>query len=112
MTFDEIRKRVEANHDVLSVRMEELRDAMGVRRLGPHVCEQISERLAGQGIGHTPQLVPDGWQEVRLYKIGTSVGTLISSATTPGEDGDNRLRELAANEPAQIIEQVRALVCN
>jgi len=109
--FDEIRERVTANNDVLTLRMEELRDAFGVRRLGPHVCDEISQKLKGVGLGHTPELEPDGWLNVRLYRLGTPVAAVIAAVENPGADGDNRLRELGTNEPAQVIDQIRALVC-
>jgi len=110
-TFDDLRAKVEANQDVVTVRMEELRDAMNVKRLGIHVCQDISKKLAGVGLGHTPELEPDGWQEVRLYKLGTPMADLIVAALNPGDAGDNALREKSASEASETLEHIRSLVC-
>jgi hypothetical protein len=112
MTYDELKERVEANNNVLSVRMEELREIEGVRRLGVHVCDRIAEKLSSVGLGHMPNLVPDGWQEVRLFRLGTPVADLIGAVRTPGADNDNRLREFSGGEAVDLVEKIRALVCN
>lgn len=109
--FDDIRSRVEANQNVITMRMEELRDAIGARRLGVHVCEDISKRLASVGLGHTPRLEPDGWQEVRVFKLGTPMGDLIAAATQPGEANDGILRAKVDSEASATLEQIRLLVC-
>jgi hypothetical protein len=109
--FDELRARVEANQSVLTVRMEELRDAFGVRRLGVHVCDQIESRLAGVGLGHFPHLEPDGWMEVRLFKLGTPMAELILAATEPGAPQDATLRAKVESEASATLAQIRALVC-
>ena len=110
--FNEIREHVTVNGDVLTISMSELRDAVGAKRLGSYIIEDISNRLAGEGLGHTPRPLPlDSWAEVRLYRLGSPIAKIITAAEEPGTDGDDRLRELASNEPAQIINKVRALVC-
>lgn len=112
-TFDELKSSVEANQNVLSVRMEVLRDIFGVKRLGIHVCTEISRKLAGVGLGHYPEeLEPDAWQEVRVYKLGSPMAELLHAANAPGGEQDAVLRGVAQNDAAEVVEQIRALVCD
>lgn len=110
--FDELRSRVSANQDVLTVRMEELRKAHGSKRLGVNLCWQISQRLAGVGLGHTPDLEPDGWTEVRLFRLGTPMADLVIAATQPGEAHDATLRARVDSEASSVLKEIRALVCD
>ena len=111
-TFEELKSEVEASQNVLSVEMELLRDIFGVRRLGIHVCTEISRKLAGAGLGHFPQaLEPDAWQEVRVYKLGTPMAELLHAANEPGNQQDEVLRSVAQDDAAEVLEQVKALVC-
>lgn len=112
MTYVELKQRIEANGNVLTIRMEELRGIEGVGRLGPHVCTRIEEKLKSEGIGYYPSLKPDGWQEVRLFRLGTPMADVIHAAITPGDTADNRLREMTSDETASIISQIRVLVCD
>lgn len=110
--FEDLKSEVEANQNVQTVTMEELRDIYGVRRLGVHVCSEISNKLMGVGLGHYPEkLEPDAWQQVRLYKLGTPVGDVMTAAQNPGDEGDKMLRDLAEGDAREIVRQVRALVC-
>jgi hypothetical protein len=110
-SFEEIKANVEAQQDVLTVRMSDLRDAYGVRRLGVHVCQEISNKLRGVGLGHFPELQPDAWQSVRLHKLGTPMSDLLNAANHAGEDGDKVLRELAEGDARAVVREIRALVC-
>jgi len=110
-SFDELKSKVEANQNVLSVKMELLRDIFGVRRLGIHVCTEISRKLAGVGLGHYPDLEPDAWQDVRVYKLGTPLAELLCAANEPGQEQDMVLRKVAQNDAAEVLDQINALVC-
>jgi len=58
------------------------------------VRAEISETLAGMGIGHVPQELPCNQNDlVRLYKKGTPIGNLIDTVLKPGERNDGELRE-------------------
>jgi hypothetical protein len=111
-TFDELKREVEANQNVLTVKMEQLRDVYGVKRLGVHVCTEISGKLHGVGLGHSPGLEPDAWQDVRLFKFGTPVGDVMTAAAHPGPEGDQTLRALAENDAQEVLRQIQAIVCN
>jgi hypothetical protein len=92
--WDDIKTDVEKNGNVLTVTMEQLRDAYGAGKLGIHVRDKISSTLAGLGLGHVPVVLPTCQHElVRLYKKGTPVGDLIETVLTPGGQNDARLRE-------------------
>lgn len=113
-TWDELKQNVEANGNVITVTMEELREIAGAGKLGVHVREQISKTLAGMGLGHVPQALPTYQHEqVRLYKRGTPVGDLIGTVLAPGESNDSKLKEQFSGDEidyAAIISQIRELV--
>jgi len=113
-SWNNIKEKVEANDNVLTVTMTELRDAAGKDKLGVHVRAEISKTLAGMGLGHIPQELPSYQHEsARLYKRGTPVGELIEMVMSPGELNDRKLREQFAESAvdyASIIEQIRELV--
>jgi hypothetical protein len=112
MTVEELKQRVEDSQNVLSVRMEVLRDMVEARRLGVHVCDEISRTLNRHGLGHFPdELKPDGWAEARVYRLGTPIAELISATSNPGEKGDAVLRDLAEGSATETVEKIRALVC-
>ena len=111
-TFRDLRARVDANGGVLTVRMEELRDAAGYQRLGSRICEELSDMLGNEGLGHTPtEMSPDAWAPVRLYTVGSPVARIVRAVERPGDDGDATLRELASDEAGRVLQQVRTLVC-
>ncbi len=113
-SWSEIKEKVEANDNVLTVPMTDLKDAVGKDKLGVHVRSEISKTLAGMGLGHIPQELPKNQNEyARLYKRGTAAGELIETVLSPGESNDRKLREQFADNGvnyAEIIEQIRDLV--
>jgi len=114
MNWDEIKAAVENNGNVWTFTVEQLRDAHGSGRTGPLVLRDISRTLAGMGLGHVPNTLPTYQHEqVRLYKLGTPVGDLITKVLTPGEQNDRNLRERLANvgtNYAEIVQQIREIV--
>jgi hypothetical protein len=113
-TWTEIKERVEKNGNVLTLTMEELRDACGAAKLGVHVRAEISSTLAGMGLGHIPQELPTYQHElVRLYKNGTPVGDLIVTVLTPGQQNDGKLTgQFAAGKVdyAAVVQKIRDLL--
>jgi hypothetical protein len=112
MTWDELKEKVEQNENVLTVSTADLRDIYGVKRMGVHVADEIEAKLAGVGLGVTPEIEADSWQEVRLFKLGTPVGDILTAANNPGEEGDKTLRELAEGDASERLRQIKALVCD
>jgi hypothetical protein len=48
---------------------------------------------------------------VRLYKHGTAAADLIKSVITLGDDEDEKLRQFAAKDIADMLQRVREIVC-
>jgi len=113
-TWDEIKADVEKNANVKTVTMEQLRDAHGTAKLGVHVRAEISGTLAGIGLGHVPEELPNYQHEqVRLYKKGTPVGDLIETVLKPGQQNDTKLTSQFAApgaDYASIVDKIRELV--
>jgi hypothetical protein len=114
MSWDQIKEQVEKNGNVATFTMDVLRNAHGAGKLGVHVRAEISQTLAGIGLGHVPQELPNYQHEqVRLYKRGTPVGQLIESVLTPGEQNDKSLVERFGSQGpdyAIIVQKIRELV--
>lgn len=113
-SWAEIKEAVEKHGNVVTVTMEELRDASGKDKLGVHVREEIRKTLAGMGLGHIPQELPNYQHEpVRVYKKGTPIGELIDLVLTPGQQNDNKLAAQFDAEDvdyASIVQKIRELV--
>ena len=114
MSWDKIKEDVEKNGNVHTFTMEVLRNVHGATRLGMNVVEEISQTLAGIGLAHVPEHLPNYQHEqVRLYKRGTPVGQLIDSVLTPGEQNDKSLVERfgsAGPDYAAMVQKVRDIV--
>lgn len=112
-TIADLAADVRANGNVLTCQMAAVRDAYGAGRLGKHVANSIQQELASLGMGTQPaQLPQDQWSEVRLFALGSQVAEIIAAAHTPGADQDQRLREVAGSQHAEIVARIRDLVCD
>jgi hypothetical protein len=113
-SWNEIKDDVEKNGNVKTVTMEQLRDAHGTLKLGVHVRAEISAALAGIGLGHVPEELPNYQHEqVRVYKKGTPVGDLIETVLKTGQQNDTKLSgQFAAQgvDYAGIVGKIRELV--
>lgn len=110
--LDEIAQAVAESGGLMTMRMSQLRDAHKAGRLGIHVRSGISSALAERGVGHYPEELPgDQFDYVRLFKLGSPVAELIKSVMTMGPEEDEKLRQFAAKDVADILQRVRELVC-
>lgn len=109
---EELRDAVIAAGGVLTVRVGDVRDAFGYGRLGINVRDRISKELKGLGISHYPVEVPD-WQEIpiRLFRMGSPIADLIDAVLNPSQGHDEELRQAVSGSASDILNQVRALVC-
>ena len=60
MSWDTIKDSVEKNGNVCTLTMDILRNAHGAGKLGVNVRAEISQTLAGMGLGHIPQALQKG----------------------------------------------------
>ena len=111
--FEAILTKVLANQNLISIPMQELRDAIGAGRLGVTVRASISRELAAIGLGHVPVELPDSQLDfVRVYEKGTSVAEIIEAALSPTKRHDGLLREMAAGDSQRILQKIKDLVCD
>jgi len=110
-TVDEIKAAVTQNDGVLTVTMEQLREAHKYGRLGPHVKKSIGDSLAKNGLGYFPDLGDYQHQTTRIYQLGTPVADLVSAVLNPTPTNDAKLRKAAGGDDDEILAKVRALVC-
>jgi hypothetical protein len=110
--MQDLRAAVEANNDVLTVSMEEVRNAHGAQRLGRVVRENISKALSSHGLEHHPAELPDRyWDKVRLYKMGSPASALITAVLAPGDAADHAIRNALSGADTEILDRIRELVC-
>jgi len=110
-TYEELKQAVEANGDVFTVPTGTLRDIHGVNRLGVHVRTNISGELAGMGLAHYPEELPN-WQHAsaRIYKQGSPVAKLINAVLNPDEQTDILLRNTVKQSNGKILDKIRELL--
>ncbi len=115
-SWDEIKQKVEKSGNVVTLTMEELRDAHGAAKLGVNVREEISSTLAGMGLGHVPEELPSYQNEqVRVYKNGTPVGDLIATVLVPGAQNDSKLVNQFTQKGidyAAVVQKIKELVAD
>lgn len=67
----------------------------------------------GQGLGHYPETLPDRqWEPVRIYRRGTGVADLIAAVLEPSPENDGLIRAKAAGDEGDVLNRIRALVCD
>ena len=112
-SFEELKSNLTSNGGVMSITMEELRDAHGVFRLGVHVRKNIHDRLQGMGIGHYPELLPEYQDKrVRLYTLGGPVANAMADLLTNlTDEADQRIRERLSANNEYVLQKIRELVC-
>ncbi|WP_206313106.1 hypothetical protein [Streptomyces sp. JB150] len=111
-TWDELRKAVEENGGVLRIYMANLRELQNAGRLGIHVRNEISRRLAGIGLGHLPAELPSYQEnEVVLFQLGTPAADVVEAVR-----GDNfaraegALRRLNTKGDAEKLAAIAAIL--
>lgn len=113
--MDALREAIEKSQGVLTIPMEDLRDAYGAERLGSNVRLSISKQLQSLGFGHYPQELPDRyWYPVRLYRLGTPIADLIDAVLNPNAADsahDEELRRAVSGRPTEILRRIKELVC-
>ena len=109
----ELRKLVETEDGLLACSMVELREMAGAGRLGVHVKAEISRQLSGAGLGHFPSELPQyQHEEVRVYRLGSPMEDIVKAVLNPSGVGDKKLRQSVNTGAQEILNQVRALVCD
>ncbi|MCY4652031.1 MAG: hypothetical protein OXC95_02570 [Dehalococcoidia bacterium] len=111
--FQEIASHVQDNGGVVTLAMEDLRNAHGAGKLGKNVLKGIDNNLAGNGLGHWPKDLPGyAYEAVRLYALGSRFAEYLSDLDDLSEEADVRLREIFNDDMAKTIQSIRELVCD
>ena len=109
--FEELDQLVRNSKGVLTVRMEQLRDAYGAGRLGRWVRQGIGKELAQRGLAHFPAELPENqWRHVRIYKNGTPAADLVQALMEPGKDGDEIIRQSLNGEAQDKLLRIRGVL--
>ena len=112
--FDAIKAHMDSSGGILSLEMRQLRDAYHVDRLGIHVRNGIHDKLAGLGIAHTPERLPEYQEDrVRLFTLGSPFAKALRDMSNYTAEADQRLRErfsTDASDCEQIIQRIKELL--
>ncbi|MEE2033983.1 ubiquitin family protein [Rhodococcus chondri] len=112
-------KRAVDQLGLVVVSLQELREMLEYKKLGPRVLAEVSTTLSGVGLGYFPRAViddnpqPRQWEEVRIYAKTSAVGKVIDAVLEPGEANDTFLVEVANADDAraaEILDQIRTLI--
>lgn len=113
--FDAIRDAL-SDVGVLKVTLANLRDAAEYKRLGKGVLEELATKVRGIGAEYFPNYVldsnesPRGSDEVRLVLADSQVGKLVRAIQDPTESGDALLGNIAEDNSADVLNQIRNLL--
>jgi|SRR6266536_552238 len=112
--MEKIKAAVEADGGIKSYDMGDLRDAAGWGKLGNRNVVDIANLLANHGLGHLPAtrtLPTDQNELVRLYVERSPLGRIVQAVLSPSRQGDERLRQAASNDAAEVLDAIKTLVC-
>ncbi len=108
-TVASLREAVESNGGVLSLDVQHVRDACGVRRIREINVERIRAELADVGLACYPSLRGRKQGDiVRLYTRTSAVGRFALAFLKPSRDNDTKLRELSG-KALETLERIRTL---
>jgi hypothetical protein len=116
-TIENLRDHL-AEEQIMVVSLQELREALDYKKLGPRVLIEIAQKLSGQGLGYFPRETidnnaePRAWEEVRVYLKDSPLGKVVQSVLDPTESGDTYLLELADvdNSAAEMLDAIRKVL--
>lgn len=101
---------------VVVVTLEQLRDALGYRRIGTLVLAEMKQKLAGSGLGYFPRDIldnnssPSQYEEIRVYLKDSNVGKIVESVFEPTVAGDTFLAGFNDNSDTSTLEEIRRLL--
>lgn len=121
MTYSDVNELKEAVSQVglVVVSLQDLREMLEYKKLGPRVLAEVSTTLLGVGLSYYPRETiddnpqPRQWEEVRIYAKNSAVGKVIDAVLEPGAANDTFLLEVANADDAraaEILDQIRTLI--
>lgn len=108
-SYKQLRDELDQRGGVATVEMTALRQVQGADRLGAQVRGAIIEELRKVGVSHAGEFPQYSEERVRLYVKDSPIGHAISALDEPGEQADERLRELTGGAQRKL-EQIRSIV--
>lgn len=92
MTLESLTSEVK-DKKIVSMRMIDLRNAMGNKRLGKHIRASIERELRDAGVRTIPEQLPANQQAlVRLYDESSEIAKLLFLLNNPTEESDKQIR--------------------
>jgi hypothetical protein len=110
--------RVEAGGGLATVTLGDLKEVVGVRRLGKFVLSDIKDWLRREGLNYFPLAildenpVPRQEQELRIYKSDrmSPIFRAVDAVLDPSAKGDEFIRSLAGEASTQQLGDLQARI--
>lgn len=96
---------------IKSVSVDSLLKIIGRERAASNIRKSFAEMLRENRIGVLGEIPATKYESVRLFDLDLPSGELYSDLQTPGDEQDERLRELVDRDCRQKLRQIRILVC-
>ena len=114
----EVEERLERQNGVATYQLKELKDLVGIGRLGHRIRGQMQDALDRADIGYFPDPLPASDAEsVRLYSLGSKVARLIMAVVTLDDENDKKLVKFASGNVSadssierDAIEKIRRII--
>lgn len=111
---EEVLGKLDNGGGFATVTLRELKDVMGVGRLGTIVLADIRRWLVRNGVGYFPKNVLEGNdqprqdQELRIYRTdrGSALAAVVAAVLDPTMDGDRVLGALSQDSSTQRAEEL------
>jgi len=112
--WGDLKAEIDAAGGIKVMYMWQFRDASGWMKLGPQVIIDVARKMSDQDIGTLPYGEPlpmYGDYQVRVFLTTSRVGRMIDAVVSPSAKGDALLREIGADDSAEVLERVRQMIC-
>lgn len=106
MTLEALTSEVKEKQ-IVSMKMIDLRNAMGNKRLGKNIRANIMRELREAGVGTIPADLPADQQAmIRLYDESSEVAKLLFLLNNPAESNDRQIRNFLEDlSPTKAIQR-------
>lgn len=116
--YDAMKARVREGGGLAVATLGELREAIGLQRLGPYVLKDVSDTLKREGLDFFPRdtiennPAPRQWEAVRIVEIdpNSPIYKAMKAIEVPAPDGDVFLISLATQSAAADAARLQSRV--
>jgi hypothetical protein len=109
-TFEMLKQELRESDGIKTISVERLLVIMGRERAASRIRESLREELEGYRIGFLGDIPASKYGYVRLFDLDLSSGVLYRDLLTPGDEQDERLRELIDHDCRKKLRMIQSIV--